>query len=313
MIFLAVLNPLSFPLALVPILFVFPAMAWLDRIEPEPRASRAHAIAWGATVSILVALIANASVEAIASRTWAVVLSAPVAEEAMKGLGLVWAVKRREIDSPMDGLIFAGWIGLGFAVVEDITYFATAHQQGQLAMVFVTRALITPFAHPLFTAWTGLAIGRMVARGEKRFTTALWGYAIAVALHMGWNGSLTATQSTKNSTIIIVVALVYVAIFVATIVMCVKTRRKERDAILTTMPTVASKLGLPVSILLMFGEWKTLRSARAQTPRASRRSFDAMHASMARLAMLENRGNPDPVEVARHVETFRQAQTVLKI
>jgi hypothetical protein len=33
---------------LVPLAIVLPVVAWLDRVEPEPRASPTHALMWGA-------------------------------------------------------------------------------------------------------------------------------------------------------------------------------------------------------------------------------------------------------------------------
>ncbi len=84
----------------------------------------------------------------------------------MKGLGVVWAARRREIDGVMDGIVYAGWVGLGFAVAEDFLYFAMAHEEGQLAGVFIVRALLTPFAHPCSprgsvwpSAWRSCAVG----------------------------------------------------------------------------------------------------------------------------------------------------------
>ena len=94
------------------------------------------------------------------------VISAPVIEEIMKAIGIWYAVRRKELDGVMDGVIYAGWTALGFAVVENFLYLGLAEQEGQLLLVFVLRGLLTPFAQPLFTAWTGIAIGAAVAKGK---------------------------------------------------------------------------------------------------------------------------------------------------
>ncbi len=154
---------------------------------------------WGASVAILVALIVNVSVMAVLGETVAAVIGAPLIEEAMKGLGILWAVRRREVDGPIDGVVYAAWVALGFAVVEDMSYFADASASGIFVQVFVLRALLTPFTHPLFTMWTGLAIGRQVAAGRKIWPGALWGYGLAVLAHMVWNGSLVAVQPDEGS------------------------------------------------------------------------------------------------------------------
>ena len=100
---------------------------------------------------------------------------APVTEEATKGLFvllLLW-FRRRELDGVLDGLVYAGLVGVGFAFVENILYLADAYDGaagaggvGAVAGTLVVRCLFSPFAHPLFTAFTGIGIGIAVgARG----------------------------------------------------------------------------------------------------------------------------------------------------
>ena len=60
----------------------------------------------------------------------AATFGAPVVEETMKGLvlfGLLWR-RRDEIDGPTDGVIYAGMVGLGFAMVENVGYYINAHR-----------------------------------------------------------------------------------------------------------------------------------------------------------------------------------------
>ena len=50
-------------------------------------------------------------------------------------------------------------VGLGFAMMENITYYMRAFEEGgteQLGAVFILRGLIMPLSHPLFTSMTGL-------------------------------------------------------------------------------------------------------------------------------------------------------------
>ncbi len=126
----------------------------------------------GATVSVIVAGTINSIVAVAVSEAAAAVVSAPVVEELMKGLGIYMALRRREIDGVSDGLVYAGWVGLGFAAVENVQYFLVASDDGTLAATFVVRGLLTPFAHPLFTAWIGLAIGLAVGRSRPVFPRA---------------------------------------------------------------------------------------------------------------------------------------------
>ena len=124
-------------LSLAPAVIALPVMMWLDRVEPEPPSALIHSLLWGATVAVLLSSIVNATVGAFAGDVIASVVSAPLIEEATKAGAILYAVKRREVDSPMDGIVYAAWAAVGFAVVEDVEYFARAASEGQLATVFI--------------------------------------------------------------------------------------------------------------------------------------------------------------------------------
>jgi RsiW-degrading membrane proteinase PrsW (M82 family) len=286
---------------LVPLLIVLPVVAWIDRVEPEPRASRAHALLWGASVAIVVALVCNTVVQVVAGETAAMVLSAPLAEEAMKALGVVWAVRRGEVDGVSDGIVYAAWVALGFAVVEDMSYFAIASVEGSLAPVFVLRALLTPFAHPLFTFWTGLAVGRAVRAGRPLLRSAWWGYAIAVACHMTWNGALSIGQINTDidddvaGAVILATAALFVLLFAAVAIALVKLRGSERRGFVAAVPGLVLRYHVAPDEAMVFAEWRRMRRHRRGLPRRARRDFDRVHAALARLWLLaERRGRPEP-------------------
>ena len=54
------------------------------------------------------------------------------------------------------------------------------------------RGVFSPFAHPLFTAFTGIGIGIAVGSRKPavRFFAPLVGFLLAVGAHAAWNGSL---------------------------------------------------------------------------------------------------------------------------
>jgi protease PrsW len=291
---LAVLDVVSVLAGLVPLAIVLPVIAWLDRVEPEPRASRAHALLWGATVAIVGALVVNTVVALVAGDVPSMVLSAPIVEEGVKGLGVVWAVRRREVDSVSDGIVYASWVALGFAVVEDMTYFATASVEGAFGQVFVLRALLTPFAHPLFTFWIGLAVG-VAVRHRKPLFSAWWGYLLAVASHMMWNGSLAFGDITTDvdeevaASVIAGALILFVVLFVAVGVALFVMHRREQRRFIAGVPAVVLRHGIAPDEAAMFTSWSALLTARKRFPRRRRRHFDALHASLARLVLLHER------------------------
>ena len=282
-------------LGVVPLVIVLPVLAWLDRVEPEPWSSRIHAVLWGGLVAAFLSGVVNTVVALQAGETWAAVVSAPLVEEFTKGLGVYWALRRHEVDGVMDGIVYAGWVALGFAVVEDILYFSDAFRADALVQVFILRALLTPFAHPLFTAWIGLAIGLAVARRQSVLANALWGFGLAVASHGAWNGSLAYAADTGNNSAIVVAAICFVALFVAAVVTVILIRRHEQRRFVELVPLLARRHGLTTEEVAVFGDWQRMLATRRTLPRSQRHDFDRVHAALARLALFYRRpGAPEP-------------------
>ncbi len=313
--YFAYLSLIAVGLGLVPLLIVGPVLVWLDRVEPEPWSSRIHALLWGVTVAAIVAGIVNSIVAAISSETIAAVVSAPLIEEAMKAVGVVWAVRRKELDGVMDGIVYAGWVGLGFAVIEDGLYFATAAEAGFLGQTFLVRAILTPFAHPLFTVWSGIAVGLAVSKGKSVFPSILWGYAVAVLVHAMWNGSLTfAEESDQGAALVVVAMLLFVILFFSVAVALLLFRRREQRRFTALVPFLAHRYQLTPGEAVVFGQWRNMLRIRGSLSRTQRRHFDGVHSALARLALLHSGGQaPDPSEeqrLAGRLDAARRASSV---
>ena len=305
-----VTNPLTFVLGLVPLLIVGPVLIWMDRIEPEPWSSRLHTLLWGAFVAGLISLVANTAFAfGTGSDVLAAVISAPIVEEITKAAAIVWMVRRKEVDGIMDGLVYAGWAALGFAVIEDISYFYLADEQDLLWETFVGRALFTPFAHPLFTAWTGLAIG-IAVRKRKSLLTAWWGLALAIASHAAWNGSLSLAETEGGAVVTGVVIIGFVVLFIATIVGVIILRRRDAQRLGELLPHIAARYNIAPDRAAMFMNSSARRSARKALPdKAAKRRFDDEAGAVARLAaMLDHDGTAAPEHEARLVSQLVAAR-----
>lgn len=178
--------PLLIAAAIAPSLAVLAFLLYLDRVEPEPAEGRWHALLWGALVAGMIAGEINDAVLVRFGEVAMSLVSAPVGEEILKGAGLLWAVRRKEIDDALDGAIYAGWIAVGFTVTEDLVYYLFAADGGYLLEEFIARSLGT-FAHPIFTVWIGIAVGRAVHERTSISRAMLRGLAIAIPLHAAWN------------------------------------------------------------------------------------------------------------------------------
>ncbi len=304
-----VTNPLAAALGLVPLFIVGPVLIWMDRLEPEPWSSRLHTFLWGAFVAGFISLCVNTFVALATSETVAAVVSAPTIEELTKGAAIFWMVRRKEVDSIMDGLVYAGWSALGFAFVENISYFYLADEQDLLVETFVGRALFTPFAHPLFTAWIGLAIG-IAVRSRRSMWTTLWGFLLAMGSHALWNGSLTLAESESAMIVTGVVVILFVLLFIATIVGVVILMRRERSRYQQLAPHIATRYGLPLERVVALLEPKQRRSTRQALPdKAAKQRFDAEAGAVARLAaMFDHPSAPAPDHEARLISQLATAR-----
>ena len=276
----AVDTPSAFLIALIPLAYTIPAFIWLDRLEPEPRAMRWNAFLWGGGISVLVASVANEFTDASFGTTAALVISAPVAEEIMKSLGILGAAKRNQIDSPLDGVVYAGYVGLGFAMVENIIYFSQAIADDDLGLVFVMRGLFSPFAHPFFTLWVGLAIGAAVQKGRSRRFAAVRGLFLAMALHASWNAS-------GVNGYFALLLLGHIVLFVIVVRRLRRMRREEIALVQGRLKQLAFTHQLSPVELEAYGDLRATRRLRQGLPRKERPAFDERRVMITKLALRE--------------------------
>ncbi|HTJ84545.1 MAG TPA: PrsW family intramembrane metalloprotease, partial [Polyangiaceae bacterium] len=122
--------------AFVMLLFYLPAPAVLDRFDPEPWWCLLMAFVWGAVVATGVSgFLTGVATDALrghvvggAGHVVARSVVAPVVEELAKG-AFIWGFfyfMRREFDGTVDGIVYAIVCALGFAAVENVTYYARA-------------------------------------------------------------------------------------------------------------------------------------------------------------------------------------------
>ncbi len=187
-------------LALIPLTIVLLGVRHIDRWEPEPRGLVVLALAWGAIAAVALTLLIDLALYGVVgprSEEFSAVVQAPIVEEVLKGLGvfLIFVIARASFDGPVDGVVYGALVGAGFAFTENIQYFAVSlieNGGAGLTATFFMRAIMSPFAHAMFTALTGFAIGLAARRGSSKataFSYGLVGLLGAIVLHAFWNGS----------------------------------------------------------------------------------------------------------------------------
>lgn len=226
-------------MALVPLAIVFWGIRWVDRWEPEPRGALVFAFLWGAGVSVLIALAVDAEIRNVIAlaglgqfgeQFFGAVIQAPIVEEVGKGLGvlILFFAVRRYFDGPVDGIVYGAWVAGGFAFTENILYFGSELLSSGLtgaAEIFFIRGIMSPFAHIMFTAFVGAALGFAARRSGALggIVAFLVGLVPAVLLHAFWNGALFFVTDFYGYYL-----LVQVPMFLVAVALVVMLRRQEQ-------------------------------------------------------------------------------------
>ncbi|MGF1646192.1 MAG: PrsW family intramembrane metalloprotease [Kineosporiaceae bacterium] len=254
--------------AVVPVAPLLAYFAWLDRYEPEPGGLLVFAFGWGAAVATLGSLVLNTASVLVLDAAGrdpefvSVAVVAPVVEEALKGLGIlaIVLVGRRSLDGVVDGLVYAGVVGVGFAFVENILYLGAALLDGGgagLVGTFVVRGIVSPFAHPLFTAPIGVAVAVAVRRGGIRWAWVAVGYVVAVLLHGVWNGSAVSSPET----FLVGFVLLQLPLFAAYVALALWARHREGRLIHLHLAPYVQVGWLSTGEFAMLGSLRTRRHA----------------------------------------------------
>ncbi len=171
-----------------------------DKLEPEPIKLLLWVGLWGGFISIILAIVGNSLADHFLGLEGFVSdrsrrISLPLAltsavfiginEETWKFLATLHLVRKLpEFDEPIDGMIYAMTVALGFVALENVEYmvrFGTG--------VLVTRSLLSTPTHLACAAiWGyGLARARFISQHKTYFTTAIPYLLAAAGVHAAFD------------------------------------------------------------------------------------------------------------------------------
>ena len=120
---------------------------------------------------------------------------APVVEELLKALVIVWLIHANRIGFLVDAAIFGFAVGTGFALVENVYFLEVARDAG--IGTWIVRGFGTAIMHGGATAIfavMGTAMLEAAPGNELRLRELLPGLGIAIVLHSAYNHLLTSPR-----------------------------------------------------------------------------------------------------------------------
>ena len=189
-------GAMSYGLMLLPVLL--PILFWgfyhyhKDRHLPEPPGhlllafglgllsaglSRALYVALG-WASLRYDALALADGNTLGLFAYSMLAIGPVEEFAKMLPFLVLVLRLPEMDEPIDGIIYASFVALGYAAVENVMYLDYLTPAEAAA-----RGFAGPVVHMLFASIWGYTIGCAHLRGESILPGMAGGFLVAAGLH----------------------------------------------------------------------------------------------------------------------------------
>ena len=190
--------------ALTPVLLLFCYILEKDMRQPEPLKWLIKALFYGVGAGLLVILTLS-GVPRIEVTGWPTAfanafLMAAIPEESAKLL-MLWLLLRKNpyYDERLDGIVYAGCIGLGFAGLENIGYLVSSYMEGgNWLSTGITRAIFAVPGHFFF----GVIMGFFYALASfssprKRLYNLFLAWAMPILAHGLYDAVLMGMGTTS--------------------------------------------------------------------------------------------------------------------
>lgn len=260
--------------------------AYIDHYAKLPAKLMVVAFVWGGFAATgAMAANANDAILALYAKTfgqvwalnWGAGLAAPFTEEWAKGSGLLLliALAPRQVRTAFDGFILGAFIGLGFQIIEDVSYAMTsagtqfgANQIGASVGTIVLRMVSGVAAHILYTAIFGAGLVYLLGRPAepRNIGRGLLLIAIPMLLHGTWDslGAIAGPSGLKLIGLLIGTIVVALVILVQVYKLTVT---RERDFVRDVMaPEEARNVITAPELEAIAGKRKARKAYRKAAP-----------------------------------------------
>jgi protease PrsW len=180
-------SPLLLLLAVLPGLIISYVIFRMDKYEHEPLMPMLLCFAMGALATVPAVFLERMAFEwvgydgrqGLAATLFLAFLAIAANEELLKFLVLLAAAfPRRFFNEPLDGIVYAVLVAMGFATAENIGY------AGRFGMdTVILRSLTAVPAHLVFAIVQGYYVGLARFQPERKRTLLWRGLLLAILLH----------------------------------------------------------------------------------------------------------------------------------
>lgn len=167
-----------------------------------------------ATLGLVIAFLLQVALTPVGMEVLTV-LFAPLTEEPVKAIGMfvviffVWKV----VPNRRYGAALGAASGLGFGVAESILYIYNMALANYPAEYIVVRIIMTPFMHPLWSAFVGIGVFAFVSRKSKSggasLTLPLMFLLLGIINHIIWNSISIGLSSLGYLPIIVNISVTF--------------------------------------------------------------------------------------------------------
>ncbi len=200
-----------FPIAFL-VAFTFPGLIWVSYIydrtvtSPEPQRLVLIALAWGMFSTLPASLMNDISARIIEVNQNALLgngnfgtpelmlvsVVAPIVEELLKPIGLIFVMKR--LRTPYEGVLYGVACGMGFAIMENLIYelfILIWYGADAWTINAFVRGIGSTVLHAVGPAAVGYAIALSNQMQIPRIKTLPLAYAFGIIMHGLWNAFAT--------------------------------------------------------------------------------------------------------------------------
>ncbi len=186
-----------------------PGLFWLfyfinkDKYEPEPPLFIIYVFIAGMIAILPAGIIERFFHKLISNKYLYYILIVGLSEEIVKFLAVRLTVFRsRELDEPIDGIVYSTAAALGFATVENMLYMMTMGWK----VIFV-RAVFSTLGHIVFAALWGYPLYKSKITGRKRYV--VFGLLIAALMHGLYNIFIISAQLYGLLLAVVMIVILY--------------------------------------------------------------------------------------------------------